>query len=163
MGCDGGTIPRRDELVRVAKKPEQKDKESELAYRWRHCAITQQPLQEPIVACGLGRLYSKQNVIERLLEKDTMPESARHIRSLRDVRTLTMSRNPAYDRDGNQADGGLDVRSAPFICKLIGLEMTGKYRFVALWSCGCVYSERALKEIISASSVCSLVSVMSAV
>lgn len=23
MGCDGGTIPRRDELVRVAKKPEQ--------------------------------------------------------------------------------------------------------------------------------------------
>jgi len=23
MGCDGGTIPRRDELVRVKQKPEQ--------------------------------------------------------------------------------------------------------------------------------------------
>ena len=23
MGCDGGTIPRRDELVRIKKKPEQ--------------------------------------------------------------------------------------------------------------------------------------------
>lgn len=23
MGCDGGTIPKRDELVRVKKKPEQ--------------------------------------------------------------------------------------------------------------------------------------------
>ena len=23
MGCDGGTIPRRDELVRTAKRPEQ--------------------------------------------------------------------------------------------------------------------------------------------
>ena len=23
MGCDGGTIPRRDELVRLQKKPEQ--------------------------------------------------------------------------------------------------------------------------------------------
>lgn len=23
MGCDGGTIPRRDELVRVKKKPEE--------------------------------------------------------------------------------------------------------------------------------------------
>lgn len=23
MGCDGGTIPRRDELVRLKKKPEQ--------------------------------------------------------------------------------------------------------------------------------------------
>lgn len=26
MGCDGGTIPRRDELVRVKKKPEQVNK-----------------------------------------------------------------------------------------------------------------------------------------
>ena len=31
MGCDGGTIPRRDELVKVKKKPEQKDKDAELA------------------------------------------------------------------------------------------------------------------------------------
>ena len=30
MGCDGGTIPTRDELVRLKKKPEQKDKNSEL-------------------------------------------------------------------------------------------------------------------------------------
>lgn len=155
MGCDGGTIPRRDELVRVAKKPEQKDKEQELAFRWRHCAITQQRLQEPIVMCGLGRLYSKQNVIEHLLEKDKMPASAQHIRSLRDVRQLSMSRNPNYSSDAHKSEGGLDVRSAPFICKLIGLEMTGKYRFVALWSCGCVFSERALKEIRS-SNVCSL-------
>lgn len=25
MGCDGGTIPKRDELVRMKKKPEQVD------------------------------------------------------------------------------------------------------------------------------------------
>lgn len=156
MGCDGGTIPRRDELVRVAKKPEQKDKEAELAFRWRHCAITQQPLQEPIVMCGLGRLYSKQNVIEHLLDKDKMPDSAKHIRSLRDVRQLTMQRNPNYADGDSRADGLVDKRSAPFICKLIGLEMTGKFRFVALWTCGCVFSERALKEI-NAANVCSLV------
>ncbi len=29
MGCDGGTIPRRDELVRVKKKPEQVWKKKE--------------------------------------------------------------------------------------------------------------------------------------
>lgn len=28
MGCDGGTIPRRDELVRVKKRPEQVGSES---------------------------------------------------------------------------------------------------------------------------------------
>jgi len=146
MGCDGGTIPRRDELVRVKKKPEQKDKESELAYRWRHCAITQQPLQEPIVMCGLGRLYSKQNVIEHLLDKEKMPESAMHIKSLKDVKNLQLTPNPIY-KDCDKTEGMLDVRSAPYICKLIGLEMTGKFRFVALWTCGCVFSERALKEI----------------
>lgn len=146
MGCDGGTIPRRDELVRLKKKPEQKDKESELAYRWRHCAINQQPLQEPIVMCGLGRLYSKQNVIEHLLDKEKMPASASHIKSLKDVKNLQLTPNPVY-KDCDKTEGSLDVRSAPYICKLIGLEMTGKFRFVALWTCGCVFSERALKEI----------------
>jgi len=153
MGCDGGTIPRRDELVRLQKKPEQKDKDSELEYKWRHCAITQQRLQEPIVMCGLGRLYSKQNVIEHLLEKEKMPESAAHIKSLKDVKNLQLTPNPVY-KDCDKTEGMLDVRSAPYICKLIGLEMTGKFRFVALWTCGCVFSERALKEIKSKS--CSL-------
>lgn len=55
MGCDGGTIPTRDELVRVKKKPEQKDRKADLAAKWKHCAISQEKLQPPIVACGLGR------------------------------------------------------------------------------------------------------------
>ncbi|KAJ6620685.1 Replication termination factor 2, partial [Pseudolycoriella hygida] len=146
MGCDGGTIPRRDELVRVRQKPEQKDKESVLQSKWRLCNITQQRLQEPIAMCGLGRLYSKQNVIEYLLEKEKMPESASHIKSIKDVRNLQLTPNPVY-KDADKTEGSLDVRSAPYICKLIGLEMTGKFRFVALWTCGCVFSERALKEI----------------
>lgn len=64
-----------------------------------------------------------------------------------------MSQNPAYE-DTEKTEGLLDVRSAPYICKLIGLEMSGKFSFVALWTCGCVFSERALKEI--GSKVCSL-------
>lgn len=125
-----------------------------MAYKWRHCAISQQPLQEPIVMCGLGRLYSKQNVIEHLLDKEKMPESAMHIKSLKDVKNLQLTPNPVY-KDCGKTEGMLDVRSAPYICKLIGLEMTGKFRFVALWTCGCVFSERALKEIKSKN--CSLV------
>ncbi|XP_039275145.1 replication termination factor 2-like [Nilaparvata lugens] len=83
MGCDGGTIPKRDELVRTKKKPEQKDKDAELSYRWRHCSINQQPLQKPIVACQLGRLYSKTSVLEGLLDRTTLPETATHIKSLK--------------------------------------------------------------------------------
>uniref|UniRef100_A0A2M4ATD3 Replication termination factor 2 n=1 Tax=Anopheles triannulatus TaxID=58253 RepID=A0A2M4ATD3_9DIPT len=140
MGCDGGTIPRRDELVKLKKKPEQKDKASERQYRWRHCTLTQLRLQIPIVMCALGRLYSKQSVIEALLDKDKMPESCRHIKSLKDIKSLNLAPNPAHDESK-------DDQSSPFICPLSGLEMSGLFRFMALWTCGCVFSERALKAI----------------
>uniref|UniRef100_A0A336KEN4 Replication termination factor 2 n=1 Tax=Culicoides sonorensis TaxID=179676 RepID=A0A336KEN4_CULSO len=153
MGCDGGTIPRRDELVRTKKKPEQKDKDAERVFRWKHCALTQQKLQQPIVMDGLGRLYSKQNIIEHLLEKD-MPADFQHIKSLKDIKDLNLTPNPAFDADKAANENSNDVRNAPFICSLIGLEMSGKFRFVALWTCGCVFSERALKEV--KTNVCSI-------
>lgn len=146
MGCDGGTIPRRDELVRVKKKAEQKDRDSEREFRWLHCALTQQRLQEPIVMCSLGRLYSKQNVIEHLLEKDKMHESTKHIRGMRDIKDLQLTPNPSF-KDCSKTEGGLDPRGAPYICKLMGIEMSGNFRFIGLWTCGCVFSERALKQI----------------
>lgn len=125
-----------------------------MAYRWRYCAMKQERLQEPIVMCGLGRLYSKQSIIEQLLDKGTeMPDSCKHIKSLRDIRDLRLTPNPIYT-DADKTEGLLDTRSAPYICKLIGLEMSGKFRFVALWTCGCVFSERALKEI--PTKVCNL-------
>jgi len=156
VGCDGGTIPRRDELVRTKKKPEQKDKNAERVFRWKHCALTQQKLQQPIVIDGLGRLYSKQNVIEHLLEKE-MPADFSHIMTLKDIKDLNLTPNPAYDAGKAADESGNDARNAPFICALIGLEMSGKFRFVALWSCGCVFSERALKEIkTSTCSVCQI-------
>lgn len=146
MGCDGGTIPRRDELVRLKKKAEQKDKDAERQFRWLHCALTQQRLQEPIVMCTLGRLYSKQNVIEQLLEKAKMPETSSHIKGMRDIKDLHLTPNPAF-KDCNKTEGGVDPRGSPYICKLMSIEMSGNFRFVALWTCGCVFSERALKQI----------------
>ncbi|XP_046428683.1 replication termination factor 2 [Neodiprion virginianus] len=148
MGCDGGTIPRRDELVRVKKKPEQKDKEAELAFRWKHCAIRQLPLQSPVVACGLGRLYSKESVIEGLLDRTMLPDTAKHIKSVKDVKDLNLTDNPAYE--GPKAEKGdcyVDGGRSPYICPVIGLEMNGKYKFCFLWSCGCVMSERSLREV----------------
>lgn len=63
MGCDGGTIPTRDELVKLKKKPERKDSDGHRLYKWQHCSITQQMLTKPVVACEMGRLYSKEAVI----------------------------------------------------------------------------------------------------
>ncbi|CAK1544401.1 unnamed protein product [Leptosia nina] len=146
MGCDGGTIPRRDELVRLKKKPEQKDKDAERSFKWRNCALSQQPLQEPVVACGLGRLYSKSSVLEALLDKETKPDSISHIKNLKDIKDLSLIKNPAY-KHTEHTDGAVGEGSAPYICPISGLEMTGKFRFIFLWSCGCVLAERALKEV----------------
>lgn len=147
MGCDGGTIPRRDELVRVKKKPEAKDKEADLAFRWKCCAITQETLQEPIVTCHLGKLYNKMSLIEALLDRSTLPESCKHIKNLKDVKQLNLTKNPEFKKDGSKKDGSPDDKNSPYICPVLGLEMSGKFRFVAIWSCGCTFSERALKEI----------------
>ncbi|GBP54671.1 Protein RTF2 homolog [Eumeta japonica] len=146
MGCDGGTIPKRDELVRMKKKPEQKDKDAERTCKWRNCALSQQPLQEPIVACGLGKLYSKSSVLEALLDKESKPDSINHIKNMKDIKDLKLVKNPAY-ADIEHNNGAVDEGSAPYICPISGLEMTGRFRFVFLWSCGCVLAERALKEV----------------
>ena len=41
----------------------------------------------------------------------------------------------------------VDNQDSPFICPVVGLEMSGKYRFCYISVCGCVVSERALKEV----------------
>jgi len=110
MGCDGGTIPTRDELVRTKQNPERKDRDSVRIYQWQYCHLTQQKLTKPIVACQRGRLYNKEAIVKMLLkrrnivgcvdsEKDEyIMDSAvvDHIRSLKDVRELKLESNPAY-------------------------------------------------------------------
>ncbi|XKL66357.1 hypothetical protein PGB90_009777 [Kerria lacca] len=145
MGCDGGTIPRRDELVKVKKKPEQKDKVSELFFRWQHCNISQEPLRKPIVACSLGRLYNKDSVIEKLLDKCSSA-SVDHIKGLKDIKDLNLTQNPAYKAEVEKGDNQVDRQTAPYICPITGLEMNGKFKFCFSWNCGCVISERALKQ-----------------
>ncbi|KAF6201998.1 hypothetical protein GE061_004394 [Apolygus lucorum] len=145
MGCDGGTIPKRDELVRTKKKAEQKDKVSELNFLWQHCAISQTPLREPIVACGLGKLYNKDAVIMGILDKSAMPETAKHIKSMKDVKELNLTKNPTYASGATKGDSYDDHQNSPYICPVLGLEMNGRFKFCFYWSCACVFSERALK------------------
>ncbi|XP_067856831.1 replication termination factor 2 [Heptranchias perlo] len=152
MGCDGGTIPKRHELVKGPKKVEQVDKNAELVARWNYCAISQAPLRKPIVACELGRLYNKDAVIEYLLDKSPekcIIETAAHIKSLKDVKELNLTDNPAWkgDKANTKGDKYEDLHRAAFICPVVGLEMNGRQKFCYLHACGCVFSDRAMKEI----------------
>lgn len=112
-----------------------------------YCSVSQQLLRAPVVMCGLGRLYNKMSLIEGLLNRSSLPDTANHIKSLKDVKDLNLTANPDFKPDDEKKEGGLDERACPYICPITGLEMSGKFRFVGLWSCGCVMSERIFKEI----------------
>ncbi|XP_061795744.2 replication termination factor 2 [Nerophis lumbriciformis] len=152
MGCDGGTIPKRHELVKGPKKVEKVDKNAELAAKWKYCALSQEKLRRPIVSCELGRLYNKDAVIEYLLDKSAdrpNAEAVTHIRGTKDIKELNLTDNPVWEgeRRNTKGDRYEDIHCGMFICPVVGLEMNGRHRFCYLHSCGCVFSDRALKEV----------------
>ncbi|XP_026162499.1 replication termination factor 2 [Mastacembelus armatus] len=152
MGCDGGTIPKRHELVKGPKKVEKVDKNAELAAKWKYCALSQEKLRRPIVACELGRLYNKDAIIEYLLDKTAErpnAEAVEHIRGIKDIKELNLTDNPEWEgeRRNTKGDRYEDIHCGMFICPVVGLEMNGKHRFCYLQTCGCVFSDRALKEV----------------
>ncbi|XP_043977432.1 replication termination factor 2 isoform X1 [Gambusia affinis] len=152
MGCDGGTIPKRHELVKGPKKVEKVDKNAELAAKWKYCTLSQEKLRRPIVSCELGRLYNKDAIIEYLLDKTAErpnAEAVTHIRGIKDIKELNLTDNPEWEGERRNAKGDRyeDIHCGMFICPVVGLEMNGKHRFCYLQTCGCVFSDRALKEI----------------
>ena len=125
----------------------QKDKNSERLYRWQHCAVSQAPLRHPVVACELGRMYNKEEVLTRLLDRSAESSMA-HIRGLKDVKELGLTPNPIPEPAGPlTGDAAPEQLSAEHVCPVSGLEMNGRHRFSFVWTCGCVVSERALREV----------------
>ena len=71
---------------------------------------------------------------------------------MKDVKEIVLTQNPSFQKSANKGDAYDDVQSAEFNCPVLGVEMNGKFRFCFIWTCGCVMSERALREI--KTSVC---------
>ncbi|KAJ3169312.1 hypothetical protein HK101_011496 [Irineochytrium annulatum] len=154
MGCDGGSIPKRHELVKTRARSPKPEKSSQIDAKWTCCAISKEPLKQPIVACRLGRLYNKDKVIEFLLNRKNFGDGdimSSHITGMKDVITLNLTPNPALDETsrssaimGSSSD---KPRIASFVCPISMKEMNGKNRFCFIASCGCVLSEQAMKEV----------------
>ena len=98
MGADGGSIPRRDELVktrRAGTSDEAREQdESRARARWTRCALTLEPLRAPVaVDRALGLMFNKDALIRALLAHD-LPPHLQHIRSLKrdtvDARLYTL-------------------------------------------------------------------------
>ncbi|KAG2424314.1 hypothetical protein HYH02_015204 [Chlamydomonas schloesseri] len=151
MGLDGGTIASRsDVLRRQSQRVAQNDTsrssrggnaagkvsdpgavEASVARQtaWSTCALSSQPLQPPIVADGLGRLYNKEAVIQFILcakDKVTDPEALLqyanqlrvaaggldHITSLRDVFDVHLTPEQSEGAKGGAAGAGAAAGSS---------------------------------------------------
>jgi len=92
MGCDGGSIvSRRDIIVKTKKQStttttttnnNNADDQSNMEQLWNTCAYSGEPLKEPIVCCRAGQLYNKESILELLIQKkDESITKVKHIDS----------------------------------------------------------------------------------
>lgn len=131
-------------FIRGFKNPEDREEtkniKSHQRIRAQLCSQSSTPLVEPIVACELGNLFSKEVILEAILDKK-LNESFSHIRGLKDLKTLRFTSNPAFNEE---SDG---EETSRFICPVTQIEFNGIIPFVFVWTTGFVLSEKSLKEI----------------
>ncbi|KAG0302757.1 hypothetical protein BGZ98_007258 [Dissophora globulifera] len=151
MGCDGGSIPKRDELVKQKQRQGKVDQNILNRVQWFTCALSKKPLVAPVVSCSLGKLYNRDAILEFLLNRSAYGDGdliCKHIRSLKDVVTLQLEPNPSFSESHSPSLTNHDQEPVSrYICPITIKEMNGKHRFVYLDTCGCVMSEQALKEV----------------
>lgn len=159
MGCDGGSIPKRKEVVKNKERQPRKQRAAgvDCAERWKQCAICDWILKKPIVAGHYGHLFCKECIIEFLIEvrRDSLQSydlrlaklpALDTVHSLKDVKELKLAENTDSSSSSSN-NGGDDTIRADFVCPITNLETNGKYKFMFSWNCGCVVSERAIKEV----------------
>jgi hypothetical protein len=86
MGCDGGSIPKRTEIVKEKKKEERPDQKELIRMKSFSCALTKETLRNPVVSCELGYLFNKEAILNQIIERK-LPKEYKHIKSLK-VRSL---------------------------------------------------------------------------
>jgi hypothetical protein len=154
MGGDGGSIPTRTDLVKMRKKKEDADPHYLAQLRWNYCSMSQEPLIMPVAMDELGNLFSKETVVKFLLKRKEAGEDSHipgheHIRGLKDLITLNLTANAsmttAEKKDANTADA--DKLLARWSCPITNMETNGKNKFVALRGCGCVFADKALRQV----------------
>lgn len=105
MGGDGGSFSGRAEMVRtkgfkflrnlggmgytpntqIRAGDERLGKNENRDLQNSTCALSEEKLRPPLVACRVGRLYNKEKVITAMLEK-SLPPHMKHVKSLKDVK-----------------------------------------------------------------------------
>ena len=140
MGNDGGTVATQRKFSRWTTKKEEVhvDSEEVIQAKWSTCALSGEPLQEPvcqflgsdfqICSCELGYLFNRQAIVQALLDK-SLPPMFSYIRKLKDVVTLHFTVNPDYTSNyvGDSSDyWQQDILGGKYICPITKETIGGK-------------------------------------
>lgn len=148
MGGDGGVLPTGRKFIRGCGKSVEDKKEDgrnvtkAQIMRTVICAQSSEPLTEPIMACEMGNLYSKEAMLMAFIDKTLNPLYS-HVRGMKDIKTLKLTPNPAYSAI-DDTSGDMKPR---YVCPVTSMEFNGIHPFVVIWSTGFVLSEKAIREI----------------
>ena len=142
MGCDGGSLPHRADMVKtkgfcqrlsigsmgfapnsvIRSVTETIDPRTDRRIKMTTCFLTNERLTEPIVACRAGYFYNKESIVGKLLQR-SIPKHLSHITSLKDL---------------------ISVKYVS-ICPITSKELIdGNSPSLLMWPCGCLVSEKAL-------------------
>ncbi|KAI0534322.1 Rtf2 RING-finger-domain-containing protein [Xylaria digitata] len=157
MGNDGGSIPKRRELVKeAARLPTASELKAtaleSLTHAWSTCPISSEPLDpHNTVSDARGRLYNYESVLRCLMPSAGVNDSSDErqsqeavefarsgIRSLKDIVKLRFS----IRKDENRGE----IRSCPLSMKELGAAI----RAVYVVPCGHVFTEIVMKELLAA-------------
>ncbi|KFG62911.1 replication termination factor 2 [Toxoplasma gondii RUB] len=148
MGGDGGSVPTRADMVKtkgykflrnlggmgyvpntqIREGDERFGRNESRDLQLSTCALSQEPLRPPIVACRLGRLYSKEAVLTKLVEK-ALPQHMKHITSMKDIKQCKTEINEA---------------TKFLVCPISRVDIRSGIKASIIWPCGCIISAKAL-------------------
>ena len=173
MGNDGGSIPKRSELVKEAAKAlttsQVKEVQNEQQeYGWTTDPLTRKPLSRPVVSDAAGVLYNKDSIIEYLLKDDSDREKdemrkvcdvrvegaygelgafGERVKGLKDVVEVQFEVAPA-----GATDSETKARGEQWTCPITGRALGPGAKAVYLVPCGHAFAGSVVKEV--AGSVC---------
>jgi hypothetical protein len=178
MGNDGGSIPKRRELVKEAAKAltttqakEQLTEQQE--YHWSTCPLSRKPLATPVVSDAAGTLYNKDSVIEFLLKEDGREKEeagkvadvkqdgqfaelgcvGTRVKGLKDVVEVRFEVGAAEAKEGSG-------RKENWVCPITGRELGPGAKAVYIVPCGHAFAGSVVKEVAGSTclQVCSTLS-----
>lgn len=163
MGNDGGSIPTRRELVKEGARDLTTTQVKEIQteqqeHYWTTCALSHEPLTQPVVSDALGTLYNKDAVLGHLItlaqenpDKQALAEKGEafkdRLRSLRDVVEI---RFQSANKDTAKS------KNEKWICPITNKVLGPGTKSIYLVPCGHAFAESVVKEM--SGELCLLVS-----